>query len=98
MCSVASITPYVNGGSYCISKFALYGMGKVLREEMKPYGIKVTNVLPGATKTASWDGVDLPEERFIKPQDIAETVWTAFCLSPSAVIEDIVLRPQLGDI
>ena len=37
MCSTASIIPYVNGGSYCISKFAIYGMTKVLREEMKEF-------------------------------------------------------------
>jgi NADP-dependent 3-hydroxy acid dehydrogenase YdfG len=98
MCSVASITPYVNGGSYCISKFALLGMGKVLREEMKPNGIRVTNILPGATKTDSWAGVDLPDERFIHVNDIADIVWSAYNLSKSAVVEDIVIRPQLGDI
>lgn len=98
ICSTASITPYVNGGSYCISKFALYGFTKVLREEMKPHGIKVTAILPGATKTASWDGVDLPEERFIKATDVAEAIYNAFILSPSAVIEELLIRPQLGDI
>jgi short-subunit dehydrogenase len=36
ICSTASITAYTNGGSYCISKFALLGMSKVLREELKP--------------------------------------------------------------
>jgi short-subunit dehydrogenase len=44
ICSTASITAYPNGGSYCISKFALYGMTKVLREEMQPHGIKVTEL------------------------------------------------------
>ncbi|MDX5436690.1 MAG: SDR family oxidoreductase, partial [Pontibacter sp.] len=37
MCSTASITPYINGGSYCISKYAMYGMSKVLREELKEH-------------------------------------------------------------
>lgn len=67
ICSIASIMPYANGGSYSVSKFAMLGMTKVLREEMKPYNIRVTAVLPGATLTASWEGVDLPAERFIKP-------------------------------
>lgn len=98
MCSVASITPYTNGGSYCISKYAMLGMGKVLREEMKPFGIKVTNIMPGATKTGSWDGVDLPENRLMLPEDVAEIIWSAFNMSVSAVIEDIVMRPQLGDV
>lgn len=98
MCSTASITAYPNGGSYCISKFALYGMTKVLREEMKPFGIKVTAILPGATLTSSWEGTDLPEERFMKVDDVAETIWAAYHLSPGAVVEDILMRPQLGDI
>jgi short-subunit dehydrogenase len=73
-------------------------MTKVLREEMKHHNIKVTAVLPGATFTASWDGTELPEDRFIKPEDVAEMIYAASRLSPSAVVEDILMRPQLGDI
>lgn len=98
MCSTASITPYTNGGSYCISKFALLGMSRVLREELKPHGVKVTAILPGATLTASWEGTDLPEERFMKPDDVANSAWAAYSLSKSAVVEEILIRPQLGDI
>lgn len=98
MCSTASITPYVNGGSYCITKFALLGMSKVLREELKAFGIKVTAVIPGATLTASWEGTDLPPERFMKAEDVAEAVWVAYSLSPQAVLEEMIIRPQLGDI
>jgi len=98
ICSTASITPYINGGSYCISKFALLGFTKVLREEMKTHNIRVTAILPGATLTDSWAGVDLPPERFIKPEDISQTLWSAYQLSSQAVIEEILIRPQLGDI
>ena len=98
ICSTASIIPYVNGGSYCISKFALLGMTKVLREEMKAHNIRVTALLPGATLTDSWAGVDLPPERFIKPEDISQTLWSAYQLSFQTVIEEILIRPQLGDI
>lgn len=98
MCSTASITPYTNGGSYCISKFALLGMSRVLREELKPHNVKVTAILPGATLTDSWAGTDLPEDRFMKPQDVADSAWLAYSLSKSAVVEEILIRPQLGDI
>jgi short-subunit dehydrogenase len=98
MCSTASITPYTNGGSYCISKYALYGMTKVLREELKPQNVKVTAIMPGATFTASWEGVDLPEERFMKPEDVAAAVSSAYCMSANTVVEEILIRPQLGDI
>lgn len=98
LCSTASIMAYPNGGSYSISKFALYGMTKVFREELKPLGIKVTALLPGATLTESWAGTELPESRFMQATDIAETIWSAYHLSPSAVVEEIILRPQAGDI
>ena len=98
MCSTASITAYTNGGSYCISKFALYGLTQVLREELKRVGVKVTAVLPGPTFTSSWEGVDLPVERFLKPEDVASAISNAYCMSAGAVVEEIIMRPQLGDI
>ncbi len=98
MCSIASIKAYPNGGSYAISKFALLGFTKVLREELKEFGIRVTAVLPGATKTASWAGSTLPDSRFMKPEDVAEAVFSAYSLSPHSVVEEILIRPQLGDI
>jgi short-subunit dehydrogenase len=98
MCSVASIRAYSNGGSYAISKFALLGFSKCLREELKGKGIRVTAVMPGATRTASWDGVNLPDERFMKIEDVAESVYAAFSLSSRSVVEEIIIRPQLGDI
>jgi len=96
--SIAGIQAYAGGGSYSISKFALLGFTKALREDMKPHGIRVTSILPGATYTASWDGVDLPEERFMKASDIADAIFGAYALSAQTVVEEIILRPQLGDI
>ncbi len=96
--SIASIMAYPGGGSYTISKFALRGFSKVLREELKEYNIKVTTVMPGATWSNTWAGVDLPKERLMQASDIAESIWTVFKLSPSAVIEEITIRPQLGDL
>ena len=97
ICSVASIKAYPTGGSYSISKFAMYGLSKGLREEMKPHGVRVTAILPGATQTSSWDGADVEEGQLMKPEDIADLVWTSFALSSLSVVEDIVVRPQLGD-
>jgi short-subunit dehydrogenase len=98
MCSIANLQAYPGGGSYSISKYALYGFSKNLRFELKDKGIKVTSVMPGATWSASWEGVDLPESRLMQASDIAEAIWSASRMSPAAVVEDIVLRPQLGDL
>ncbi len=98
LCSVASIKAYPNGGSYSISKFALLGFTKVLREELKESGIKVTAILPGATWSDSWKGVDLPPSRLMEAADIAAAVVSALQMRPSAVVEEILIRPQLGDL
>jgi len=98
ICSTASVTAYPTGGSYGIAKHALYGFTRNLREELKGQGIRVTAVLPGATLTASWEGAGLPAERFIRPDDVAAAVFGAFALSPQAVVEELLIRPQLGDI
>lgn len=98
MASVASIRAYPNGGGYCASKHGLLGLSRVVREETRNDGIKTVAFLPGATRTASWDGTDLPDERFMAPEDIAELVWSTFSLSPRTMVEEVVMRPQLGDI
>lgn len=93
--SIASLMPY---GAYSVSKFAMLGFSKVLREDLKEKNIRVTAVMPGATLTDSWSGVDLPASRFMPAEDIAEAVFSAWKLSDRTVVEEIVLRPQLGDI
>lgn len=98
MCSIASLDAYANGGAYSISKFALYGFSKNLREEMKPYNIKVTAVHPGAVMTDSWGDFDNSQQRIMEAADIAKLVYAASHLSPQACVEDIVVRPQLGDL
>ena len=98
MCSIASLKAYNNGGAYSISKFALYGFNQNLREEMKPYGIKVTAVLPGAVLTDSWEGFDNSSKRIMEASDIAQLVYAASQLSIQACVEEILVRPQLGDL
>ncbi len=98
MCSIASLFAYPDGGSYSISKFALLGFSKVLREELKDKGIRVTALLPGATWSDSWAGTTVPESRMMKAEDVALAVWGAWQLSGQAVVEEILLRPQLGDL
>lgn len=98
ICSIASLNAYSNGGSYSISKYALMGFSKNLREEMKPFNIKVTAVYPGAVLTASWEGANIPPSRIMETSDVAEMVYAATILSPQACVEDIVMRPLPGDL
>jgi short-subunit dehydrogenase len=98
ICSIASLQAYANGGAYSISKFALAGFSKNLREEMKPYGIKVSTVYPGAAYTDSWTGSGIDPNRIMEAEDVAAMVFAASQLSPQATVEEILLRPQLGDL
>ncbi len=98
ICSIAALQAYPNGGSYSISKYALLGFSKNLREELKPYGIKVTAVCPGAAYTDSWAASGINPERIMQANDIAAMIYAASKLSPQAVVEDIIMRPLLGDL
>ena len=97
ICSIAALHAYKNGGAYSISKFALLGMTKNLRLELMPHNIKVTAVIPGAVYTDSWKGFVEPE-RIMQPEDIATLIYTASNLSMQATVEEIVIRPQAGDL
>ncbi len=98
ICSIASLAAYKNGSSYSISKFALMGFSKNLREEMKAYNIKVTAVYPGAFLSESWADSGVDTKRIMEAKDVAELIYSSSCLSPQACVEDIILRPQLGDV
>ena len=98
MCSVASIMAYPNGGAYSISKFALLGFTKCLREELKHFNIKVTAVIPGVIWTDLWAGAGFEQTRLMAAQDIADTIYSTSQLSSSSVVEEIIIRPQLGDL
>lgn len=96
--SIAALQAYPNGGSYSISKFALTGFSKNLREELKPYSIKVTCIYPGAVYTDSWAGSGVAPGRIMQPADIADTLVQISKLSPQAVVEELVIRPLAGDL
>lgn len=98
MCSIASIKAYPNGGAYSISKYALAGFSRNLREEVKDANIKVTAVYPGAAYTDSWKGSGIDPQRLMDEKDVAEMIYSSANLSPRACVEEILLRPQLGDL
>jgi len=98
ICSVASQAAYPESGAYAVTKFALLGFSKSLRFELRESGVKVTAVLPGATWTSSWEGTTFDPKRFVAASDVAKAVYQAWDTNPSTVVEEIILRPQLGDL
>lgn len=98
ICSIASIKPFINAASYSVTKFALLGLTKVLREDLMQYGVKVTAILPGATLTESWAGTKLPSERFVQADDVALAIINCLNMSKGANVDEIIIRPLGGEI
>jgi len=98
MGSVASVRGYPAGAAYGAAKHALLGLARSLREEAKGSGVSVTTLLPGATRTGSWDGTDLPDARFIPPEDVARVAVEVASLSSRTVVEEVLIRPDGGDL
>jgi short-subunit dehydrogenase len=76
----------------------MYGFSQNLRLELMPHGIKVTSVFPGAVLTDSWGDLDNSTGRIMVVDDIVDMIYAATKLSPQAVVEEILIRPQLGDM
>lgn len=93
ICSVASKSPVENGGSYSVTKAAMFSLNHVLRQELAPHNVKVTAFLPGSTKTASWEGTTIPDEKFVQPADIADTLYAILNLSKGANVDEVLITP-----
>ncbi|MFC3560454.1 SDR family oxidoreductase [Pedobacter jamesrossensis] len=93
ICSVASKAPVKNGGSYSVTKAAMLSLNNVLRQELAPHQVKVTAFLPGSTKTSSWEGTTIPDEKFVQPEDIAETLFTILNLSKGVNVDEVLITP-----
>jgi 3-oxoacyl-[acyl-carrier protein] reductase len=93
ICSIASKEIMENAGSYSVTKSALLSLNGVLRKELAIHNVKVTAILPGPTHTASWEGSNIPEEKFVKPEDIASTISQLLKLNGVANVDELIIRP-----
>ncbi len=96
--SIAGLEAYPNAAAYCAAKFGVTGLAKVLRAETKAKGIRVCCVHPGATWSPSWEKSGVKAERIMPAEDIARAILGVYRLSRRTVEEEIILRPQLGDV
>lgn len=96
--STAAYEPYPMVPTYGIAKWGLRGFALNLRRELMGAGIGVTLLSPGGTLTDMWAGEDVPPERLLEPHDVALLVVAITELSAQAVVEELVVRPMLGDM
>lgn len=98
MSSIAGLGAYPQSTAYCAAKFGVTGMAKVLRAETKDQGIRVCCVHPGATWSPSWENSGVKPARIMPAEDIARAFFDVYRLGRRTVVEEIVLRPQMGDL
>ena len=98
MRSIAGLQAYPGSTAYCAAKFGVTGLTKVLRAETKGSGVRVSCVCPGATWSPSWEGSGVSPERIMPAADVAQAFYDVYRLSPRTVVEEIVLRPEKGDL
>ncbi len=98
MSSIAGLTAYPGGAGYSAAKFGVSGLSKVMRAELREKGVRVCCVYPGATWSPSWEGSGVAPERMMPAEDVAQAFFDIYRLSRKTVVEEIVLRPQRGDV
>jgi NAD(P)-dependent dehydrogenase (short-subunit alcohol dehydrogenase family) len=96
--SVAARESFAGYAPYNASKAGALSLTRTLREELKPTGIRVTAILPGATDTEIWRQVmpDAPRDKMIEAESVAKLVLEAVVLSPKANLTELVLDPMTG--
>ncbi len=98
MGSVAGITALPGASAYSAAKFGVAGLSKSMRAEFRDKGVRVCCVHPGATESPSWKGSGVPAARMMPAEDVAQAFLSLYRMTRRTVVEEIVLRPQLGDL
>lgn len=98
--STAANTAFENSSVYAASKAGLMAMANCIREEVRKYNIKISNIFPGAVETAMWDSRARQryKNRMMTATDIAKIVVDMADQPRKVLIEDLVVRPIKGDI
>jgi NADP-dependent 3-hydroxy acid dehydrogenase YdfG len=98
--SYAGKVVYTGSSAYAASKAGAEALMNVIRAETRDKGIKIVNINPGAVLTPIWKPKHRERygHRMMKPEEIARIVYEISCQPPSMMIEDVVIRPQGGDL
>ncbi|QLH72568.1 SDR family oxidoreductase [Rhodopseudomonas palustris] len=89
--SRSSVNAYGGGAAYCASKFGLLGLSESLLQELHPFGIRVSCVMPGRVAT-DFAG-EPPQDWHLSADDVAQAVIDVLSFAPRALASRIELRP-----
>lgn len=98
--SFAAKTTYTESSVYAASKAGVAALMEGLRAEVRGKGIKILNVFPGAVLTSIWHPNVQAKygNKMMTPADVAKMIVDISRQPASMMVEEIVLRPQQGDI
>lgn len=96
--SIAAERVFPGSAAYNASKHGALGFTDTLREELRPKGIRVIALLPGATDTALWNTLwpKAPRRKMMSAETVARTVVDALLLPDNTTVEKIVVMPSIG--
>jgi NAD(P)-dependent dehydrogenase (short-subunit alcohol dehydrogenase family) len=98
--SVAAESVFPGSAAYNASKHGALGFTDTLREELRPKGIRVIALLPGATDTDIWKTLwpKAPRRKMMSAQTVARVLVNALLLPENSSVEKLVIRPAAGTL
>jgi NAD(P)-dependent dehydrogenase (short-subunit alcohol dehydrogenase family) len=98
--SVAANRVFAGTAAYNASKHGALGLTNTLREELRPRGIRVIALLPGATDTDIWKTLwpDAPRRKMMSAESVARIVVESVLLPANATVETLEIRPSIGTL
>jgi NAD(P)-dependent dehydrogenase (short-subunit alcohol dehydrogenase family) len=98
--SIAATRVFAGSAAYNASKHGALGFTNTLREELRPKGIRVIGLLPGATDTDIWKTLwpQAPRRKMMSPKIVAEAVVCAITLPSRATVETLEILPTSGTL
>ncbi len=98
--SIVAERVFAGSAAYNASKHGALGFTNTLREELRPKGIRVIALMPGATDTAIWNTLwpKAPRRKMMSAETVARTVVDALRLPESTTVEQIVVMPSTGTL
>jgi NADP-dependent 3-hydroxy acid dehydrogenase YdfG len=96
--SIAAKRALPGSAAYTATKMAVVGFSRVLAEELRPHGVRVGVLVPGAVDTPLWDtlGASPPRDKMLRPEDVARAAVLMVALPPHASLEELTLLPAGG--
>ena len=96
--SIASKRALPGSAVYTATQAGVEAFSRVLAEEMRPHGVRVGVLIPGAVDTPIWDamGAAPPREKMLRAEDVARAAVLMATLPPNASLEELTLLPAEG--